>query len=108
VGFGPVGDADLGADDTRLRGARQGGLLTRRTREGVVLVGGGCLRLTLEGEVKDAVGQGLLECADGLFELGQGGAPGRPRLPVEAVHQEFGNPLEVKSNVSNRIRVGSG
>jgi hypothetical protein len=51
--------------------------------------------LPCEGFGQDFFGQDTAEVEEEVFQVRQGGAPGRPRGAVELVHQVFGDAFEI-------------
>src|SRR5437763_10575498 len=99
--FEPVGSADVGADDTRFGRTRLGGQLTAWAADGVRRGRRESLGLAGESLLEDLLGQGNTDGRDGTLQRREGGAPGRTSRSVEAVHQIFGDALEVNADISD-------
>jgi hypothetical protein len=77
-----------------------GGLLTTRTKD--QLRGGSGARRGLTGKslLEHLLRDALADVVDGLLDMGKGRAPGRPIATPEAIHQIFGDAVEVEVNIS--------
>lgn len=100
-----MGLTDVCADDPWFGLANLGGPLTAGTTDRLGLFGES-KSLARQGKLKQLLRESLADSGNGVFELSEGRAPGRATRAVETVSQIFGDALEVKTDISDRIGVG--